>query len=445
MVSSVDLTHNIRGETAHTFRAAERVLAVVFVASFSLDFKGNDGGALIQYGMAVVSTLAFVLLGLRYRFIMPGRGAAAWIFWPWLVFLFVGSAGAALNGVAFSHYIRTIYPFVLFGEAFLVAWWFAKSANAGWVLMGAMRWSAVVSVLFTLGWGFFFTGNGLSSIRYQIVSPVIPFVIIMASFDLFFANQRRMMAAVLLVLVFGIIGVSVTRGFLLIIVMVAAVLIGAWLINTLKGQRSLPKPFARAFLWVMAVGAGGFILLLVFYPEMLARWANRSFGPSHDATLWTRVAAVVGQWDQLSANQLGWAIGQGFGHGYKYSARFASLVLPYWNVTSFDQSMWYPGEFMWITPLYYSGFVAGCLGIVALLVGAVRSVVEVGVLLRYRQWLNPAAYPVWIGSLSVLGFLALTFTANPFIFRLSSVFFGLSLGLAIRGTQFVRKELSLVG
>lgn len=444
MVSTGDLTDSIRGEAVRTSHVSARVLAIVFVASFALDFKGNAGGTLIQYGMAVINTLAFALLGARYRFVMPGRGASAWIFWPWLVFLVVGSIGAALNGVELSHYIRTLYPFVLFMEAFLVAWWFARSAGTGWILMGAMRWSAVVSVLFTLGWGFFFTGNGVGSIRYQIVSPIIPFLIIMASYDLFFAKQRRLMAAVLLMLVFGIIGMSVTRGFLLIIVVVAAVLAGSWLINTLKGQWSVPKPFARAFLWGIVIGVGALIVLLVFYPEVLARWGNRSFGPSHDATLWTRVAAAVGQWDQLSSNPLGWAFGQGFGHSYEYAARYASLVLPYWNITAFDEARWFPGEFMWITPIYYSGFFAGCLGIVALVVGAVRSVSEVGILLRYRQWLNPAAYPAWIGALSVLGFLALTFTANPFIFRLSSMFLGLSLGLAIRGLQFVRKDSSLL-
>ena len=83
----------------------------LFVPSFALDFKGAAGGSLLQFAMAAVNTLAFILIAANYRLRLPARGGAAFIFWGWLFFLMVGSFAASVSGVPIGQYIRVIYSF----------------------------------------------------------------------------------------------------------------------------------------------------------------------------------------------------------------------------------------------------------------------------------------------------------------------------------------------
>ena len=428
----------MNSDPAPTTRRASlqaRMLAAIFVMSFALDFKGNAGGSLIQYVMAGVNTIAFLLLAARYRLTLRGSGLATFVFWGWVAFLLTGSVGALLNDVPFDHYMRTIYPYALFAEGFLVAWWVARDARGATTLVAAMLFAAVVSLLFTFWWGFHFSGENAQVIRYQILSPLIPFLVVVAGYDLFFARRRRLRSLVILVTVFSVIALAVTRGMLLVVGMVGVAVLAAWLWNGIRGAISLPRPIARAFAWGSVIGILGLLTALIVAPDVVARWVNRSLGVGHDITFWSRVAAVIGQWNQLVASPVSWLAGNGFGHSYHYAQTFAHLVVPGISPTAFAAPMWFPGEFMWMTPIYYAGIIAGGLAIGILLWGALRSFHILRLLLRQHAWRLVTTRPIWVGVLGYFAFLGLGFTANPFIIRLSALFMGLSLGLTIAAVR----------
>lgn len=423
---------------AHTSRAHsyQRFLAVVFIVSFSLDFKGTAGGSLIQYLMAVVNTGAFALLAVSYRVVLPRRGLGAFLFWGWALFLVTGSIGAVVNAIPFGHYIRIGYPFVLFLEGLLVVWWVGRDSRDAEVLVLAMGIAAVVSVFFTAWWGFHFTGEGLGEIRYQVLSPLIPFVIVTAGYDWFFARRRRLSSIFLLGVTLGLIGISVTRGAVLVVGFVGVVVLLSAFGNSVRSGR-FPRPIVHALVWAPVVGLVGFAAFAFLYPDTLSRWVHRSLGAGHTATFWTRVAAVIGQYESLMSTPFGWLTGRGFGSSYPWPTSDFPWILRYLGANA-KSSAWFPGEFMWMPFLYYGGFVAGLIAELALLAGAVRAFQFLGTLLRTHSWRNPEARPAWIGVLGCFVFLGMGFTANPFILRLAALFLGLCVGLTVSQRRLLR-------
>lgn len=408
------------------------VWLVLFVLSFMFDAKGAVGGSVIQFVMAGVNSLAFILLATGYKVTLPCAGFAGTVFWVWFSFLLAGSAGALLSGVPFFQYIRTIYPFMLFLEGFLVAWWVTKAYRGAATLISAMTFASIISLFYTIWWGFHFTGEGATLIRYQILSPMIPFLIVVASYDLFFARRKRLFSILILIITLTTIGLSVTRGMLLVIGMVAAVLLLAAIRNWLVGGSVLPKPIRRSIVWGLAICVSATFGALLFAPDFLDRWITRSLSSTSDVTFWTRVAAVVEQWNQLVSHTGAWFFGQGFGHSYHYAVSFASSLVPYVSEQRYYSNVFFPAEFMWITPLYYGGFIFGSMVIGVLLWAIVRVFRILCTLLYRRAWINPMLRPLWVGGLGFFAFIGMGYTSDPFIIRLSAMFMGLSLGLCAR-------------
>ncbi len=416
-------------------RQQTRILAILFVLSFALDFKGAVGGSSLQFVMAGFNTLTFILIATKYRFRLPVRGGAAVICWGWLLFLVIGSIGALVSGVPVGRYIRVIYPFVLFLEGFLVAWWVAGRSSEELILVDAMNWAAIISFVLTFFWGFYFSGRSVEVIRYQILSPLIPFIIAVAGYDFIFARRHRVRAVLILAVIFGVIAISVTRGMFLVMVMIAISLFAAWFWNLLRGYGSMPRPLLRGLGWGLIVGMLGLGLIMLFSPEVYVRWLHRSLGPARDVTFWTRIAAVVGQGNQLFSAPTALFVGRGFGHSYIYAQLFASVVYPYMSPEVFTAPMWYPGEFMWITPLFYGGMIAGMVGIGVLVYGIIKTFGTLAYLLRKRAWLAVGCRPIWIGILGYYAIMGLSFTSNPMGSRIASMVMGLCLGLAF-STKF---------
>lgn len=407
------------------------LLIIAFVMSFAFDFKGSDGGSRIQVAMAVTNAMAFLMLAVRYRLALPAQGSKGLIFWAWMTFLLVGSVGAVLSDVQLGRYIRTIYPFVLFAEGYLVAWWVGRDGRRVPLMIGAMLWAGWCSLLFTAWWGFHFSDLSVTSIRFQILSPVMPFLIAVASYDLFFARWRRFRALATIAVVAALTALSVTRSMVLVVVLIFGALLCAWVINVLKGQVSVPKPLMRASIWLVGFGVAGVLVAAVFAPEIFGRWVQRGLVGQHNATLWTRVAAIQGQWEQLISSPAAFWTGMGFGHIYYYAQQFWPLVAGVVQRSTFTAPMSYPGEFMWVTPFYYAGLFAGGIGLAAIVYGTARLFRILCEFVALRRWDSLAMRPIGLSVLTFFGFLGLSFTANPFIFRGSALFWGISLGLAV--------------
>jgi hypothetical protein len=414
----------------HRISRQQRILAIVFVFSFVLDFKGVAGGSPIQFIMVGLNIAVFLLLAASYRMVLPGRGLGAFVFWGWMAFLVTGTMGAFVNGTPIGHYLRIAYTFMLFLEGFLVAWWTTKDPRDAGTIVAAMMTTAIISLFFTFGWGFYFTGQNSEEIRYQILSPLIPLLLTVAGYDLFFARRRRLWSFILLAIALGMIALSATRGEILIIGFVAGFVLLAALMNA-KRFANFPRPIIRAAVWGGIIVVVGLPAAIFFNPDVLGRWVHRSFGVAKDVTFWTRAAAVLGQYQALVASPFGWLTGKGFGSAYPWPVSDFPWILEYLGEKAVNRSAWFPGEFMWMTFLFYGGFIIGPLAALVLLSGAVRAFHLLRVLLRTQSWRIPQARPVWVGVLGYFAFLGMGFTSNPFILRLAALFMGLCLGLIV--------------
>jgi len=404
-------------------------LLSVFILSVAFDVKGTAGGSPIQFILAGISVLTFILIAVHFRFIFPASGAAGYIVWCWVLFLLIGSIGSLIHKVPFGQYIRIFDSYFLFLEGFLVAWWYTKIKRLGNALIKRMILAAIISLFFTLWWGFNFTGENISIIHFSILSPLLPFLITAAGYDLIFARHNRILSLILLVSGFTIIVISSVRGMLLVIALVSCGIILAWLWNVLRGRAVVPRPLMNGFIVIFLIIMVGVLAASFIDPGVAIRWFTSITGQHRDITSWTRVAAVAGQWKELTTHTMAWVFGLGFGHNYQWSSQFAPLVLPYDIPKSFDINYWYPGEFMWITPWFYSGFIIGSLGIIALLIGVFISLRSIITVLNYGLWRTYSVRPIAIGALGYIGFLGLGFTSNPFMWRLAPMFMGLCLGL----------------
>ena len=426
------LEHPVRPAVSRAHNGLSRQrhkLAVLFILSYALDFRGSEGGSAVQYLMAGLNTTAFLLLAASHSVTLPRRGFVAFVLWSWLAFLVTGSVGAAISAVPLGQYIRVVYPFTLFLAGFLTALWTAKSLRGAEIVVSAMLAAAVVSLFFTLWWGFSFTGKGADTIRYEILSPLIPLLVVVAGYDLFFARKQQLRAVVLLSLALGVIVLSVTRSAVLVIGFVTGAVLLAALATSVRSAR-VPRPLLRAMMLGISVTVVGLALVLLLYPETAGRWEHRALDATRNVTFWTRVAAVVGQFQALAANPSSWFVGQGFGASYPWPVAEFPWILPFLREGA-GEPVWFPGEFMWMPFLFYGGVVCGPVVAIALVVGVARSFRALKLLLAVQAWRISEARPAWIGAMGYLAFVGAGFTANPFISRLPALFMGLCLGLAL--------------
>jgi hypothetical protein len=379
--------------------------------------------------MAGLNTAAFLLLAASYRLVLPKGGLAAIVFWVWLAFLQTGTLGAVVNATPFEQYIRVLYPFTLFLMGFLVVWWTARDPRDASIIVSAMIATAIISLFFTLWWGFYFTGVGVDHIRYQVLSPLIPLLMVVAGYDLFFARRKRLWSIFLLSFIVSLIVLSVTRGPVLVGGVVAGLVVLAVLVNALRSG-SVPRPTQDAFIWGLCVSVIGLGIATLFYPEVIERWSHRALGAGQNVTFWMRAAAVIGQFDALTESSHGWFMGRGIGSSYPWPLSEFPWILPYIG-ERVDGPVWFPGEFMWMPFFYYGGFAFGTGAALVLLWGATRGFWWLMSLLRVQSWRIPLFRPLWIGILGYFAFLAMGFSANPFIFRSAALFMGLCLGLII--------------
>lgn len=407
----------------------ERGLAVVFIVAFALDFKGNAGGTAIQSAMAVVSATSFLLLAVRYNLALPRRGVTAAIVWVWVSLLVVGSLSAVIYQVPSDRYIRTAYNFLLFLQGFLVVWWTGKkSKDIGWIV-SAMVAASVASLVFTFAFGFAFSGLGTAEIRYQILSPVMPFLVVALGCDVVLFRRRVILALGLLAVAFVAIALSVTRTEVMMIGGVACTFGAVVVWAGLRRGRVSSRLLGAA----MMVGVLACVVVALVYlsgPQVGGRWIQRTTDATHDVTVWTRVAAVTGQIDVLNDHAVGWIVGMGFGNSYPWPVDKFPWIVPYLG-RGVGRSVWFPGEFMWVPFLFYGGVVIGSTAIFVLLVGVWHALRVLSTQIRNQTWNSVSSRAAWIGALGYLAFVWQGFTSNPFITRSAALFMGMCMALVV--------------
>lgn len=414
------------------------IIIYFFILSFAFDFKGNEGGTIIQYGMAVLNTVSFIVLAALFRFRLPTHGKSSKILAFWLLFIICGSFAAILNQVPINNFIRVIYPFCLFMLGFNVAFWFRRDQKGIELIVSALQWCAIISVMFTVYWGFRFYDVSLDTVRYQILSPVLPFLLIISGYDLLFTVRRKLQSIIFLIFSILLIGLSVTRGMFLVLLSLGLSIFIAYVLNLLKGYIKIPRQIVKVILLILLIVGIGLILEPFISPGLFERWIQRVGGKGYDVTFWLRVAAVVGQIEQLYENSFSWIFGKGFGKPYSFAPQFANKVFPYVRREYFYDAFWFPGEFMWANLLFYGGILGGFGAIKVIITGYLESIKQLSILLRNNAFSQPGTRYLGVALLSFIAFLGLTFTANPFGSRLASLFIGLLLSVFINQSKLLK-------
>jgi len=198
------------------------VLASIFILSLVGDFKGPEGGLPIQFAMAAVGAIAFFLLALIKKVRLPSSGVAAFVLWGWMAFLITGSIGAVLDQVPLARYGRTIFPFILFIQGFLVMWWAGRGPRQSAQLVRALLLGASISFIATILWGFYWSGLDIFTIRYQILSPLLPMLLSISLVDLLVLRVNRLKALGMVLMGSTVTALSVTRGVFLAVMLTFA-------------------------------------------------------------------------------------------------------------------------------------------------------------------------------------------------------------------------------
>lgn len=370
----------------------------------------------------------FALLALRHGFALPRQGAAAYIVWGWVAFLIFSAFGGYLTDVPSARFLRIGMPFLLFLTGVLVALWACRGQDASHFLIRAMLAGAIISMLFTVFWGFASSGAGIGEVRYRILSPLLAFVTVTAATDFVLLRRFRALRVAILCAVALLISLSVTRGVLLTLVFVAIAFLPLIFIYALV-RRRVPRSLLAGVAAIVIGGAGALMALYIFAPELWAQWQTRSLGATRYTGFWTRVAGVDGQIRLLNYFPWGWWSGLGFGTRYPWPQDEYLMIAHFLGPTP-SRYTFHAGEFMWFPPIFYAGVFGGGVAIGALLVGTYKALA-----LLIQLFANPGDYarmrPAWLGAVGFLAFIGLGFTANPFINRLSALYMGLCLGLVL--------------
>ncbi len=229
-----------------------------------------------------------------------------------------------LQGNDSGNYMRVILPFLLMLLGYFVAcrpWDSARLEQ----IERAMYWAMVASLIFSFGYGMATSGGGLADVRFRIVSVTFLSLQGLLLHEFVVAKRITKFTAALFLGTVVIELLSVTRSLLVGTLLLFAY--ATWL--AAPSIKHLFKVGLRAAMVLVLLGAI-VAASAAFFPSVAGHWEQRmSFAKDtesgRDPTTITRLAEMKDQYDQTTSSALSIAVGQGYGHDYRYSPAY----LPY--------------------------------------------------------------------------------------------------------------------
>jgi len=259
---------------------------------------------------------------------------------------------------------------------------------------------------------------------------------------LLITSRRVLLPLAGLTLFFAIVLLSVTRAYLLSVLMVMA----SAVVLALKGGlataalRRILKPAALffvaiAFLLIMGSVAG---------IDAASRWTDRLTSQRTDdgidITLITRLAEYKGQYDSLMASPTTMLVGKGFGSSYEWDEGYLTDFLEF--IVEEEESTTTKGSHStWLFPFYTHGLIIGTAFVVALLM-------SLGSAFRRCRQLSPGTQQHFVMVFSYLclaSYFGISVTANIINDRLGGIMVGALVGLVIAQRRSTTDNRSFVG
>ena len=417
-----------------------RLLTWVFALSMAFDFRaGEEGGSAIQYlflAAAMGSGLCVAILGYRAILMKPGFYLVA----LWTAYIVFVTISSFLNGVAPGNMFRVILPYLLVLMGMVVSQVVAGSGMPAKTVLVPLLICAVINTVWRVIYGFTALGLTLSTVRYEILSPVLPFSF--AFIGLTFALAPRFSAAPIIVAAtaLGCVFLSVTRG--LLFPMAASFMMVTICTFCSVGWNVIqPKELAKKL-----PGAGaivGVILLLmvvvgVANPTVVERWTERLFDNSgggattKDVSILTREAEAIAMLDIMEKEPGTFIYGQGMGANYYWDPSFYPELHLVWPADhDFSGDVWFAGHSIWTYAIFTGGFIGlffhfGFFG--GIVWSSFSGAKRLGLATKRRGYFDPEAFLAFLPAITVLCVLSQSATSNYFGERLGGLVFGLMAG-----------------
>ncbi|WP_277188878.1 hypothetical protein [Caballeronia sp. BR00000012568055] len=403
----------------------------LFILPLAFDFKGAETASkAIQILLTVPSmgaAVALLLIGPRFAQRSRLRTAITSLF---LLTMLGSVATQVLQGNDSGNYMRVILPFLLMLLGYFVACrpWDSQRLEQ---IEKAMYWSMIASLIFSFGYGMATSGGGLADVRFRIVSVTFLCLQGLLLHEFVVAKRITKFTVLLFLATIVIELLSVTRSLLVGTVLLFAY--ATWLASPsikhlfTSGLRAVA---VAALLGAMVVGAAA------FFPGVLDHWAQRmefakNTEAGRDPTTITRLAEMKDQYDQTMSTPLSIAVGQGYGHDYRYSPYYLPDLAGQFSKKDFYAiKEWAAGHNFWVYQFFAGGLMFGLALPLAILWALWRGS------MAYRAWRQAAPdvlyLPVLGRALLVVASLPATSVGgNPLGNRFSGIVFGVALGLLV--------------
>lgn len=401
-----------------------RALLVGFLLPLALDVKkfGDDSGSVWQILLLAV-TLFCSALYLMLEWLLPSRctyqSSLRTTTMAWWVYIALSPLPVLLWSVEIDHYLKVLLPFVLFGVGLTTMNAIERRNIDPEVVLDILVWGALFSTVWRVLYAVVISELSIETMRWQILSPAIPFLIGYGAAGLYI-RKRRVMAIMALSVGLVCVVLSVTRAYLItgLLVVIGLLLIEARRSSLLRVTRIGLK----VFVLLTSVGVVVVALTVFARPDVLSAWIGRlthhATGTGVDITLAIRLAEYRGQLSALMRDAYTLFVGNGIGADYLWDTRLLA-TLPF----QIDESVrWFAGHSTWIFPFFSSGIMVGAIVPIVFLLVLVRGYLASA---TNRGSLANDAVMVFVIYLAYIG---QSFTANLMHERYGALILGVVAG-----------------
>ncbi|KMZ13747.1 hypothetical protein BHUM_02579 [Candidatus Burkholderia humilis] len=355
----------------------------LFIFPRAFDFKGAETASkaiqILLVVPAIGAACALMLIGPRFA----GRSRLRTVITSLFMLTILGSiVTQALQGNDSGNYMRVILPFLLMLLGYFVACrpWDSHRLEQ---IERAMYWSMIASLVFSFGFGFGMatSGGGLDDVQFRIVSVTFLSLQALLLHEFVIAERITKFTAALFLVTVVIELLSVTRSLL-----VGTALLFAY--ATWLAAPSIRHLFAASLRAIMVLALLGAMVAAsaAFFPTVAEHWGQRkSFAKNtesgRDPTTITRLAEMKDQYDQTMSSALSIAVGQGYGHDYRYSPSYLPDLAGQFSKKDFYAiKEWAAGHNFWVYQFFAGGLMFGLALPIALL---------------WALWRGSMAYRAW--------------------------------------------------
>lgn len=388
------------------------------------DVNSGDAAQLLMVALSIGFSAAYIVTEQMSRNLNPLPSKLKIVTFLWWGFIGFSPFPAILWEVNPEHYLKVVLPFILFGVGLNITAAAERRRLDPAILLDVLLCGCLLSTIWRALYAVEISGLSISTIRWQILGPGVPFLIGYGVGGLYLGRHQRLSVFALVIGLTPAL-ISITRSYLISIFFVLGGVVFAtsrrlsWASALKLGTRKLSLLFAVVL--PMAIVAA-----LALRRELFDVWKTRVFDHhtdfGMDLTLISRLAEYRGQIEALTRDPASLLFGRGIGGTYVWDAEFLQSL----PIRSEVQEHWFAGHSTWVYPFFASGVVLGSILPLILIITLVSGYRAASNRLLVEK--HPRVVTVFATYLAYLG---QSFTSNIFHERYAGLIIGILVGCTI--------------